>query len=396
MKPERIVLDNGLTVLYENRSYPSTTMVLASKYGAAYETEENKGIAHVLEHMCFKGTKKRNTKEIAYGIEKVGGLLNAFTDEEETAYYATIPSEELRLAMDTIFDLYFNPTFPAEELKKETNVICEEIKMGKDNPMNYTARKLGSCLYKKPFGMPIIGTKKNVKSVTRKQLLKVHKDFYAPGNSILVVVGNNNLEEILELAETFSSPRTGKKPKPPKKNLQHLRKKERRDGIQQATLALGFHFPTAVSDERYAAKVFSSILGKGMSSKLFTEVREKRGLAYTVGSSLGRGRDYGCLMIYAGTSKDKVDEVIEICVKEFEKMGTLPEKELEDGKKQLIGNYKVGCESSSAVANSLIYIEVAGKTEDAQKYEERIQQVSLDDIVKLAKIKDYAYFALTP
>ena len=242
--------------------------------------------------------------------------------------------------------------------------------------------------------MPIAGTEENVRSITRRQLLKIHKESYVPGNSILAVVGNSDLEEILELAERFSPLRKGKKSKLPKKSLQHVRKKEKRAGIQQATLMLGFHFPTAVDEERYAAKVFSRILGGGMSSRLFTEVREKRGLAYAVGSSLDLGRDFGYLMIYAGTSKDKVDEVIEICVKEFKKMKTLSKKELRDGKRQLTGNRKVERESSSAVATGMIYREVAGKTED--DYEEKIQQVKLEDIVKLAKIKNYACFALTP
>ena len=197
MKFTKKVLDNGLTILHERREVPVTTVMLAVKHGGANEKEEEKGMSHYMEHLCFKGTKKRPLKEeIAGEIEKKGGIINAFTTEESTAYFTKLPSEHLEIAMDVIFDIFFNPTFPEEEIEREGNVIIEEMKMIEDNPARYIHDKLQESLYEPPFGMGIIGTRKGIKSMTREQLLKKHRKTYFPANSILVVVGNNNFSDI--------------------------------------------------------------------------------------------------------------------------------------------------------------------------------------------------------
>ena len=201
VKFSKIKLKNGLTVLHEKRDVSVTTVMLGVKYGSAYESEKEKGIAHFIEHLCFKGTKKRNTKQIAFELEKVGGILNAFTAEEETAYHVKLPSEHLELAMDVIFDIFFNPLFPEEEVKKEANVICEEIKMYHDNPRAHVFEQIKKGLYKYPFGMFGAGTQENVRGMTRQQLFDKHREIYSPGNSVLVVVGNNEFEEVVKFAE---------------------------------------------------------------------------------------------------------------------------------------------------------------------------------------------------
>jgi len=397
MNFKKKILGNGLTVLFEKREVPVTTVMLGVKYGSAYETEEEKGIAHFIEHLCFKGTEKRTAKEIAEAVEKVGGDLNAFTHEEITAYHVKLPSEHLKIAMEIIFDIFFNPLFPDDEVKKESNVICEEIRMYEDNPRSHVLEKIKSCLYEKPFGMFIAGTEENVRRMEREKLYEKHRSIYVPKNSVLCVVGNNNFEEILEMAEKFSVSRDGQNIKLSNKIIfKNLEEVEQRDNLQQANLAIGFHFPFATEKERYSAEIFSAILGQGMSSKLFTEVREKRGLVYGVKSNLDLGKNYGYLFIWAGTDKDKVNEVIEICLKEFKKMKNISEKELIDAKIQAVGNYIVSSEDSNNTAVNLILEESFGDSNNYYEYKKNINNVSLDDIKKLAENVKYSYFVLTP
>ena len=242
VKFNKKVLGNGLTILHEKRDVPVTTVMLASKYGGAYETEKEKGIAHFMEHLCFKGTEKRTVKQIADEVEKVGGELNAFTHEEITAYHVKLPSKHLSIAMDVVSDIYFNASFPEEEIVKEANVICEEIKMYYDNPRAHVLEQIKNNLYEKPFGIFLAGNEEVVKGMTRKQLIDRHREVYVPSNSILCVVGNNSFEEVVSMAEKISIEREGKTIKIPKIKLQSLKSDEKREGIQQANLALGSIF----------------------------------------------------------------------------------------------------------------------------------------------------------
>ena len=392
MKFNRKKLANGLTILFEKRDVPVTTVMLAVRYGSGYEPEKEKGTAHFIEHLCFKGTEKRSAEEISREIEKVGGILNAFTGEEETAYHVKLPSQHLELAMDVIFDIFFNPIFPEAEVAKESNVICEEIRMYNDNPANHSLVKIKELLYEKPFGIFAAGLEDDIKKMNRSELLKKHNDIYIPENAILCVVGDNDFDDVVRMAEKFCIDRKGRAEKFPEIKIMNKEEKEIRKEMQQAHIVLGFHFPL----ERYSGEVFSAILGRGMSSKLFTEVREKRGLAYSVKSDLDFGENYAYMIIYAGTSKNKIREVKEICIEEFKKMEKISEKELEEAKKQVIGNYNVEKEDSSSAALNLILDEIQGNAEEYYKYEDKINSVSLDDIKKLAKRTKFASFILSP
>lgn len=390
------VLKNGFTIIHEKRDVPVTTVMIGTRFGSAYEKEEEKGIAHFIEHLCFKGTKKRTVKEIAEEIESKGGELNAFTHEEMTAYHARIPSSELKVAMDVLFDIFFDPLFPEEELKKEASVVCEEIKMYRDNPRAFVMDKIKSNLYEKPFGDFIAGNEKNVRSFTRDKIKKIHDSFYVPFNSILIVVGNNSFKEVCNLAESLIPNKKGKKFKTPKIILSNKKEIFNRKGIEQTNLAIAFHFPTSDKKESYAAEVFSSILGKGMSSKLFTEVREKKGLVYGIKTELDMGKNYSYFVIWAGTDKDKVQEVIEISLNEFFKMSLISEKELEKAKEQAIGSFLVENEDSSSTATNLMMFEICRKAEDYYRYAESLKKVSLKEIVNLARLKKYSVVVLNP
>ncbi|MCD4771390.1 insulinase family protein [archaeon] len=397
MKFQKKVLDNGLTVLFEKRDVDVTTVMLGVKYGSGYDSVEEKGMAHFIEHLCFKGTEKRNVKEVVDEVEKIGGELNAFTHEETTAYYVKLPSKHFGVAMDVIFDIFFNPIFPEEDVAREASVICEEIKMIKDNPMRHTLEEIKGNLYEEPFGYFGGGRAEVVRAMTREQLKGKHDKIYIPKNSVLCVVGNNNFEEVVSLAEKLSGENESRvKVELPEIVLKNVKNEEKRAGLEQANVTLGFHFPKAGNEGNYAAEIFSAILGHGMSSKLFSEVREKRGLVYGVKTDLDNGKNYGYMVIWAGTDPAKVEEVKKICLEEFGKMGNISQKELEEAKVQVVGNRKVESEGSSETAVNLIMEEIAGDAEEYYDYEKKINEVTLEDIKGLASKTEFASFSLGP
>lgn len=396
MEFKKKVLANGLTVLFEKRDVPVTTVMLAVKYGAAYESVEEKGMAHFMEHLCFKGTEKRNVKQVAEEVERLGGDLNAFTHEEVTAYHVKLPSEHLGVAMDVIFDIFFNASFPKEEVEKEANVICEEIKMYRDNPRAHALEMIKKNLYEAPFGDFIGGSQENVKGMTRDELFAKHRKMYVPSNSVLCVVGNNDFNEVVEMAESMCVDGKDVSVSVPEIKKKSVKSDEKRAGLEQTNLVIGFHFPYANEDGRYVAELFSTMLGEGMSSKLFSEVREKRGLVYSVKSDLDLGREYGYMIIWAGTDEAKRQEVIDICLDEFKKMGKISEEELEEAKVQVVGGRHVEMEGSNETAVNLIMEEMVGDANDYYDYEKKIRAVGLKDIKKMAKIVEYSSFSLGP
>lgn len=389
-------LKNGLRILCEERESEVSTIMFAVPYGAMYEEKEEKGIAHFIEHLCFKGTEKRNTKEIAKTLEKYGGELNAFTHEEMTAYHVKIPNEFLEVAIDVLSDVFFNPIFPEEEIEKERNVILEEIKMYYDNPRAHSYEKIKENLFSEPYGLFIAGSEESLIKIDRNRLLEKHRSVYCPENCVLCVVGGNKFEDVFSLSNKYISSieRKGEKLKKIIVEKRKLNNYETRTNLFQANLCLGIHFPFFSEESRYAAEIFNMILGVGMSSKLFSEVREKKGLVYGVKSELDLGRNYGYMVIWAGCDKKNIEEVIQISKKEFENMKNIDEKELNDAKIQLIGSRKVHGSGSNEVAINLIMEEFNSDAKDYYGYEAKINNVKIEDLKKLCSDLDFASYYL--
>jgi predicted Zn-dependent peptidase len=251
-------------------------------------------------------------------------------------------------------------------------------------------------LYEKPFGLFIAGSEKGVCGMSREMLFKKHRQMYVPGNAVLSVVGNNDFEEIVKLAEKFSVEREGDPHEIPEIKKRILKESEKRDNLNQSNLVLGVHFPLMGDEDRYSAEIFSTILGQGMSSKLFREVREKRGLVYGVKTDFDSGKNYGYLVIWAGTDPENVEEVEKVCLDEFSKMGQVTLEELEAAKIQVIGNRHVGDEGSSEVAVGLTFEEFSGKAEDYYEYAEKINAVTLEEVRSFAEKTEFAKFSLGP
>ena len=387
-------LGNGLTILFEKRRLPIVSTACAVRQGFAYETEKEKGISHFVEHLMFKGTKTRTYKQIGDEIEKKGGVLNAFTGEEVTAYWNKMPNKHINASLDVASDLILNPRFDKKEFEKERGVILEEIKMYHDSPQMYVFDKIKELLYKKPFGISGIGTSKSVSEISHNDVLRFFNSHYQTNKMFLCVVGNTSIEKIEEWGRKFPK-HVGKirEFKPPKINKKLI---EKRKGVDQANYVFGFHACSLKEKERYAYELFNTILAEGMSSRLFDEIREKRGLAYAVKGMLDQGKEFGYELIYIGTTKENIKACEKIILKEIRNMKNLEKRDLDEGKEKLIGLRKVGSEESVSVMNALIQEEIGGDAKEFYKYEDKINNVNLTQVRKIGNLKNFSSVALVP
>lgn len=387
-------LENGLRIITAPMMGTKTvTVLVVVGTGSKYETKKINGISHFLEHMFFKGTEKRPTAlNIAQEIDKVGGEFNAFTDKELTGYYAKVSSRYRKLAIDVISDMFLNSKFNSEEIKREKGVIVEEINMYLDTPIAYVKDLFETLLYgDQPAGWLIIGDKENIESVNRDKLLRYLNRQYVPSNAVVLVTGNidDEAEGVKEVEEYFANVKKGDYlNKPSVKEIQdkpaslvHYKKTD------QTHLCLGTRSYDLNSKDYFVLQVLASILGGGMSSRLFTEVREKRGLAYYVRCSSENYTDTGYLVAQAGVNNDKVSESIKIILSEFRKIKDkkVPAEELSKAKEFIKGKLLLELESSDKVAFWLGRQEILKrKMLTLDQVFEKIDPITSDDIQRVA------------
>jgi len=367
--------------------------------GGINESLEEKGISHFIEHMLYKGTPTRNCKRIADEIEKNGGELNGFTSEEITAYWCKMPSKHFDLALEVLSDMVKNPLFDEKEMEKERKVIFEEMKMIHDTPMKYVFDEIQKCLYNGSLSRELIGTTKTMNLIDRKKISKKFNEIYKPNNIILCVIGDSNLEKICKFVEKNFSNEKGKVPEQKVGKINNSRIEERK-GIDQAHLVLAYHVPIAHDKKNYPARILSALMAEGMSSRLFSEIREKRNLAYSIKGGSDVNKRFAYNMIYVGTTKENVEIVKKLILEEFKNVSkSLNENDLNQIKTQLIGQYDLGMEDSQSQMVNLLASEIHGNAEDFYKFEENISKVKLSDVKELAgKVKEgnYSFFALVP
>ncbi len=351
---ECTTLPNGLTIITETvRTVRSASIGLWIGIGSRDESFEQNGISHFVEHMVFKGTKKRNYIDISKSLERVGGYLNAYTSKDQTCFYARVLDDYIHVAVDVLTDLVFHPTFPEDELEKEKLVILEEIKSLEDTPDELISDDFDELFYyRHPLGMPITGTPKTVRSFTRDDLVQYMQRTYTTDNMLLVAAGNVSHQAMLDLAEKFVPKRRTTSPHQRQPYLHQAYKpfvKEKVKPISQAHLMMGFPLPRC-DDQYYAALLLNIVLGGGMSSRLNLELREKHALAYTIYSSLHHYDETNMLSIYLGTDADKLDRAIALIRAELDKLTqkSIPYKELELAKAQLKGGVIMAQESMSS------------------------------------------------
>ncbi|MCA9485367.1 MAG: insulinase family protein [Nanoarchaeota archaeon] len=384
MKFQKKRLKNGMTVLFEKRDLPLVSLSISNPFGGAYEKSGEKGIAHLIEHLVFTGTKTRSHEDISREIEKKGGILNAFTAQDLTSFWFKLPSEHVFSGLDILIDILENPKFDEVKFEKEKKVVIEEIKMYHDNPIRRVNEMIEENLYKKPFGEGIAGSAKTVSNLKHDFVVDYFKKMYNPRNYIVTVVGNVDFVKICNYLEKSFRSVNGKNNvrKIVKQNKESV---EKRQGIDQAQLVVAFHAPLMSDKKYYDLQILDAYLAHGMSSKLFLEIREKRGLAYTVRGSINTEENYSYYSIYVGTTKEAVKEVKKLILEGLQKVSEMTENDLKESKDMLAGLYKVHSEESVDVMNGLVYYELVTRAEEFYEFEKRIRKVKLEDVKKLAK-----------
>jgi len=396
---KRVVLKNGFTIIFEKRNLPLVSVAFAVRAGGVNEKTEEKGISHYIEHMLYKGTVNRDVKQISEEIERRGGELNGFTSEEIVAYWCKMPSKHVNVALEVLGDMIKNPLFDEKELEKERKVIFEEIKMYKDNPRLHVFDEIHSCLYGGTLAMHLAGTKETMNTIDRKKIINKFKEIYTPNNLILCVVGDAKLNQLIDYAEKNFGNEKGKVPEV-KFDRKNQIKVEERKGIDQTNMVFAFHAPNGSDDLSYASICLINLMAGGMSSRLFSEIREKRNLAYAVKGEAEIGKRFSYCSIYVGTMKENIEQVHELILEEFEKVSMeLTSEELDSVKEQIIGNHEISLEDSRAQMVNLLAAEIEGDASEVYDFEKKIRKVKLEDVKKFAKKVaegDYSLFSLVP
>lgn len=396
MKILKKKLPNGLTVMTAPMpTFESATALVMVGAGSRYENKANNGISHFLEHMAFKGTDSRPTyMEIVGLIDGIGGEFNAFTSKEFTGYYIKASKKNIEICLNLLSDMLQNSKLDEEEIEKEKGVIAEEINLYEDTPMRNIGDIFERLLYgDTPLGWDTAGEKEIIRKLTRKDFVKYMKSLYSPDNMTVVLAGGIDEKTSLNLVKKYfgsMSKFKTQKPLPIKEKQSKPAVVIKHKKTEQAHLALGFRTVPLKSEEKYALSVLASILGGGMSSRLFSEVREKRGLSYYVRANSDQYTDAGSLVVTAGVDPKRIFEAIEVIVAELSdlKNGKKPisNEELSKAKEYLKGHLVLELEDSRSV--SVYYATqfiLEKETTNPDEVIKKVDKVTVDQVMKVAK-----------
>lgn len=385
-------LDNGFTILTDAvETAKSVAISIFVNAGSYDEKEYPNGIAHYIEHMLFKGTTNRNAQEINEDIDSIGGVMNAYTDFEKTKYYVVVPYDQVDVGLDVVMDLIWNHTIPEEELERERTVILEEIKMYNDDPQSVAFDKLQQAMHQNyPNRQSIIGTPETVKSVTRENILDFIDEFYQPNNMVIAVTGNIDEDKVIEFVKNYSMARNGKTEKQKEEFVPSILKSETltvKREIEQSHFMWGLFAPSVNDEDAPAVDVLTSVLGKGMSSRLFRIIREEKGLAYRVSVSYYGNNDSGVITGYTGLESSKIDEVKDIVISEFEKLRKeiVPEKELSRAIATTTGTFILGLEKPSSLNDYQGCAYIGDYSTDPEDYINKVRAVTAEDVKRVAQ-----------
>ena len=387
---DREVFDNGVRLITETMDHVRSVSVgVWLTRGSRHEPLSHAGIAHFVEHMLFKGTESRSAEDIAQEVDSLGGHLDAFTSKEYAGYYIKVLDEHLPRALDVLADLVLRPAFAAEDVEREKKVILEEIKMVEDTPDDLVHELFTQSFWEgHPLGRPILGSPESVEALTPEILRAYFSETYTAPNLVLVAVGNVTHERMRELVrDSFArlpvSPGSLLEAPPAVSPQAQVRTKE----LEQSHVCMGTSCYPQSHDDRYAAYVLNTILGGSMSSRLFQNVREKRGLAYAVFSNLSAYRDAGALTIYAGCSNGAVRELVTVVVEELRGMKVAPaDPELRRAKDHLKGSLMLSLESTSSRMSNLARQELYfDRQYGLDETLEGIERVTSGDVVRVAR-----------
>ncbi len=390
---EVLTLKNGLKlVVYQMPGAKSISFGIYVKMGGRYEDEKYKGISHFMEHMVFKGSRKFSCRQIKEELEGVGGNLNAFTSEENTCYFVKIPKKHILKAAEVISDMVFYPNLNKEDIEMERMVIFEEIRMYMDLPQSRVIELAQELLWANhPLGLPLAGTIETVSAITQDVMRGFHNRYYGLPNAVVSIAGDIedvSLKKVVSILEEIN-----KDSQLIKENKFSLRQRRPRakylpKDTEQTHLCLCMPAFSYTSPKRYAQEVLNVLLGGNMSSRLFNEVREKRGLAYYISSSLMKMKDTAGLFIKAGTEHRRAKETVEVVLQEISKIskGKVSKKEFERAKEFLLGQIILQMEDT---LENMLYVGgkllCLGKVESPSFAMESIKKVTMDDVVLVAE-----------
>ena len=394
MKYELHTLKNGLRiVLAPMEGTETATVVVMTGTGSRYETEKENGLAHFLEHMFFKGTTRRKgARAISEELDGVGAIYNAFTAKDRTAYYAKVSAQYFDTAIDVIADISLNSTLPEKEIDKERGAIIQEIDMYEDMPMRTVDDVFEKLLFGNthPLGRTVLGPKENIRAFTRKNFASYHQKQYTAGNTIVAVAGRFDKKKVLaKIEKEFGSLKKTKSSKPIRftgiQTEPRVSIKEKK--TDQTQLMIGVLAHPYLHKDEYALAVLSTILGGGMSSRLFLEIREKRGLAYSVHSWVEKYPDTGYFAVQAGVEHGKLEKTVETILAEFKKIKTkkVSPAELKKAKAYLKGTTTLSLETSDEIAEKAATSLIAmGKVRTLEERLKGIEKVSANDVQRVA------------
>ena len=394
------VLENGLTIIGEEIPYvKSISLGVWINAGSRIEDEEISGVSHFIEHMLFKGTRNRTSKQIASEIDNLGGQINAFTSKECTCYYVKLLDSHIDIGIDVLSDMILNSKFNEDDLDKERSVIIEELKMYEDSPEDLAYDLLTENIYKNdPLGMNIIGTEESLNRLNREKLLDYFNKYYVPNNSVIAISGNFNFDEIInKIEEKFKVWK--------KRDVNvDIKKAEfkscflaKNKDIEQVNLAMSLEAVPIESDKDvYALAVINTVFGGSISSRLFQKIREEKGLVYSIYSSQSLYRKCGELGIFASMSNEHLKEVYESIIEEIKIMKKyyLTDQEIKESKEQLKGSYILGLESTSSrmmsIGRALLLNNKVESTDDILKSIDNVDRetvkIVIDKIFNLDKL----------
>ncbi|MFC1836096.1 M16 family metallopeptidase [Thermodesulfobacteriota bacterium] len=387
---KKTVLPNGLRVITEEVPFmQSVSLGIWVRCGSRYEEPDVNGICHFIEHMLFKGTDRRSAYAIAREIDSVGGVLNAFTSKELTSFYCKVIKDKLELAVDLLTDLFLNASFPDEEIEREKQVVCQEIYQLEDSPEDLVHEILGTRSWgKNPLGQPVLGTVPGLMKLDRETIVRFKNQAYSTTNTIVCAAGNVNHAYLVDLIDRSMGRLTAgpDRQHTPAGSIRPAVHVLNRD-LEQVHVCVGMNGPSAVDESRHAGYILNTILGGGMSSRLFQEIREKRGLAYSVYSFLSSYSDAGLLGVYAGSEPIHFEELLRILRKEtLELSSNITEDDMRTAKDHIKGNVVLAMESSEARMNRLAKGEYFfGRYIPMEEIVDSLENVTLDHLLQTAE-----------
>lgn len=389
-------LPNGIVVLTEHMpGLRSVTAGIWVRRGSRHEPAELNGICHFIEHSVFKGTLRRSAHEIAVETDRLGGHFDAYTTHEMTGFATKVADTSLSQAIDLLADLVSKPRFDQGDLEREQKVILEEMKMVEDTPDELLGELFNSAYFPDhPLGRPIEGTKETVSTFDHKTTVAFHSTEFAFHNLVVAAAGNVDHSRLVEMINSAFGGCDGGVAEQPQNILRQQPRSaapilvELKTELEQAHLVLASPWPSALSEERYAASLLASVIGGGTSSRLWQKIREERGLAYSVGAGGTTFSDVGIFTVYAGTSPQQLDEVVDLSLNELRAVvhESVSEEELRIAKEQAISSILLGLESSSARASTLARQEIIhGRRISPDEVVEKIRDVTPDHLKEIAQ-----------